>query len=281
MNVLRILIVLFSASLLFVTPVTAGPLRIALLSETTVSGDSIFLSNLLPPQASPELKSRAMNFLLGRAPALGSIRIIGHSSLTAALLDGDFVIDQFTIPEQVTVHRTNSGITKEDVARAINERLASADGGASYTLSPNDLEVDPPVVSAASHSGLEITEIAHDRALNCTRFRLRLRANPKIPPFYAWISSSKNGTAQPSDLLDLAVRTVSASTTPQSAPGVALVDPRRLASLHLHSANMTTVVLVRPLQTGQSGDTIRVRIPKSGKTLLAKVIGTDAVEAML
>jgi flagella basal body P-ring formation protein FlgA len=64
-----------------------------------------------------------------------------------------------------------------------------------------------------------------------------------------------------------------------SAKSVVLVDPRQLARLHLHSANSTMLLLVRPLQTGHINETIRVRLVASGRTLQAKVIAANSLDA--
>jgi flagella basal body P-ring formation protein FlgA len=58
-----------------------------------------------------------------------------------------------------------------------------------------------------------------------------------------------------------------------------LVDPRQFARLHLSSPSARMLLVVRPLQRGHLGETIRVRLLSSGKTLQARVAGKDSLEA--
>jgi len=52
-----------------------------------------------------------------------------------------------------------------------------------------------------------------------------------------------------------------------------------MASLRLQSQNSFASLSVRPLQPGFAGQIIRVRIPRNGHTLQARVIALDLLEA--
>ncbi len=280
MKILRIIGILLLASLIFVRPVTAGPLRIALLSETTIQGDSIFLSHLLPPGVPYEIHRRAMSLLLGSAPAPGQTRLLDRESLSASLNSASFELAQFFIPEFVTVRRTGVAISREIVARAINARLAARSSIAPTPNVKTELYAETPTFSASTDPDLVITEMSYDRTMGCNRFRLHSRTDPKVPPFYAWTPGDNTHASLSASVLETAPALVNAKGVGLGTAGVVIVEPGRMASLHLHSANLSTLLPVRPLQPGQNGDTIRVRFPKSGKTLFARVIGTDSVEAV-
>src|SRR5208283_1173930 len=81
----------------------AGPLRIALLADTTVQGDTILLSHLLPSNVPLELHLRAENISLGRAPDIGSVRSFSRESLLPALQETGLGASEFLIPERVAV----------------------------------------------------------------------------------------------------------------------------------------------------------------------------------
>src|SRR5271157_1615434 len=95
----------------------AGPLRIALLADTTIQGDTILLSHLLPSNIPLELRRRAENISLGRAPEIGSVRSFSRESLQAALEETGIDAAGFVIPERVAVRRDAHLLSMERLAR--------------------------------------------------------------------------------------------------------------------------------------------------------------------
>jgi hypothetical protein len=262
-------------------PVAAGPLRIVVLSETRIQSDTIFFSQLLPATATLELRAQGWKLNLGNAPAIGFCRRIGREVLNAALLSSNFHLEEFVVPESVTVRREGRSLTQQDVWHAIQARLPSGGSGPMREIRPDEVEMAAPTLSMASDPALFVTEMTYDRLLHSARFRLSSRTNPKIPPFYAWVSAMND---DPQGELHAASQAASfgpgAIITRGRATGVVLVEPSRMASLYLHSSNLSTMVRVRPLQPGQRDEIIRVRMPKNGKTLRARVVETDLVEAV-
>jgi hypothetical protein len=136
-----------------------------------------------------------------------------------------------------------------------------------------ELNVTIPEGSAA---GLMVASMKFDSGLGQARFLLRSRGNRKTPPFYAWCTFAGTGArAAVAQQNDARV----SSQSEESALGPVLVDVHRTANLYLHSEHSATVMRVRVLQNGHRDERVRVRLPLHGKTVEARVVGEDAVEA--
>jgi hypothetical protein len=127
-----------------------------------------------------------------------------------------------------------------------------------------------------SGTGLMVASMKFDSGLGQARFLLRLRGNRKAPPFYAWCTFA--GTGARAGAAEKRGATLS-SQSEESELGPVLVDVHREAKLYLHSEHSATVVLVRVLQNGHKDERVRVRLPMHGKTVEARVMGEDEVEA--
>lgn len=127
-----------------------------------------------------------------------------------------------------------------------------------------------------SRSAFVVAQIKYDPGLGQARFLLRSRTDPKAPPFYAWCTYQSDAAAKVQKQNN---RVNFSADDEQSSLGPVLVDVRREARLYLHSENSAIVVTVRPLQCGHKDERIHVRLPLNGKTLQARVVGEDALEA--
>jgi len=119
-------------------------------------------------------------------------------------------------------------------------------------------------------SALEVTQMTFDESIRRARFRLWPRNAPGTLPFYVTAPIRPEKSPQPIS---------GSSASALSANSAVLVEPRQLARLHLHSPNSTMLLVVRPLQPGHLNETIRVRLVASGRTLQAKVIGANSLDA--
>src|ERR1700682_2922218 len=63
----------------------AGGLRVTLLADAVVQGDTILLANLLPENASHALRTAAESISLGAAPQNGTARLFRRDAILAAL----------------------------------------------------------------------------------------------------------------------------------------------------------------------------------------------------
>lgn len=114
---------------------------------------------------------------------------------------------------------------------------------------------------------LQVISVRFDRVTNRQLYRLRSASSPV--PFVVSVKVSRPP----------AVPFQSARALPKRPSAPCLVDPRRLARLVLLSKDSEMVIEVRPLQKGDQGDIIRVRLPKNGRTFSARVTGPDSLQA--
>jgi hypothetical protein len=99
----------------------AAPPAWALLAEARVAGESIYLSDLLPAEATPGMREAAGKIRLGAAPPPG-----GTLTLTGERIAGllpEAARQQMVIPPHVLVHRASRPVTREEVVAAIQAAL--------------------------------------------------------------------------------------------------------------------------------------------------------------
>jgi hypothetical protein len=165
--------------------------------------------------------------------------------------------------------------SKADVLAAIQTAMASR--GYAFPNGACNAELELNVtIPEGSGARLVVAAMKFDSGLGQARFLLRIKGNRKAPPFYAWCAFS--GTAARGTVARKIGETVSAGSE-ESALGPVLVDVHRTASLYLHSEHSATLVRVRVLQSGHKDERVRVRLPLHGKTVEARVVGEDALEA--
>jgi hypothetical protein len=248
----------------------AGTLRIALLTHAQVLGDAVLLADFMPAHIPSRLRAIAESISLGSAPQIGSTRTFSRATLAAALEDVRLSRDSFLIPEFLTARRAGHFLTQQDVFTAIEAALTKNKNVPVPTLRPQDLTLESIIEVPEGPSTLEVTQMTFDESIRRARFRLWPRNASGTLPFYVTAPIKTEKSTQP-------VSGPNASVL--SAKSAILVDPRQLARLHLHSANSTMLLLVRPLQAGHLNETIRVRLVASGRTLQAKVIAANSLDA--
>jgi len=272
MNKPAALFVLFSVLFFPLARVHAGPRRIALLADTTIQSDTIFLSHLLPAVAPSEIRHRAENVVLGTAPEIGNLRALSREFLEASLQEADFQPESFELPEVAIVRREGRRIAKEDVLPVLQNYLDARSGGVPVKISLDEISLQASISVPQGATRLNVSEFAFDNLLGCARFRISSSSNPKAPPFYAWLSMPRAFHPGVTDRSHTSRDTSRAPNAPRP------VESRRLAVLYIHSENSSAMLSVRPLQGGSIGETIRVRVPANGHTLLARVTGLDRLE---
>lgn len=170
---------------------------------------------------------------------------------------------------------TAESASKAEVLAAIQTAMESRGYAFPKGACSQELELNV-TIPKGSGAGLMVASMKFDSGLGQARFLLRSRGNRKSPPFYAWCTFAGAGGRETVDQkIDVNVKLRSE----ESAIGPVLVDVRRTANLYLHSEHSATVMRVRVLQNGHMNEQVRVRLPLHGKTVEARVVGADAVEA--
>lgn len=253
----------------------ARSLRVVLLTDVEVQGDAILLSALFPASAPNGLRDAAARVLLGAAPQHGFTRRISGDAISLAIQDSGLPPSSFFVPETVTVRRTGRVLTRQEAWIAIQTFLAKHPASALRTLRVDDLTLGAAVNVSAQNPKLAVTRLTFDDTLHLATFRMRLE-DVAGGYFYvtARVPSGTSGLARPIS------NSASSPSSDSIGPGSnILVDPRESARLHLHSADSDMLLTVQPLQRGRLGETVRVRLRASGKTLQARVVDTNSLDA--
>ncbi len=167
-------------------------------------------------------------------------------------------------------------LTRADVLRAIRVSLQNNPRLDSSSIDFSTLEMSAQIAVPSADPQLEVTAISYDRALRRVRFRLWPRAVPSAVPFFATARLADSGVPPRAGAPSRGG--VAKSLNPQSA-GPVFIQAGRPAHLHLHSRDAEILLLVKPLQRGHLGDTVRVHIPATGATLQARVVAPGYLDA--
>jgi len=256
----------------------AGVVRVALLEHAQVRSDSVFLSDLLPTDIPNTLREAATKISFGAAPQNGTSRQISRASIVATLAENGLSPASFVVPEVLTVERSGHQVTREEVYSAIRQALDRNRFAELPSFQLEDLSLDATVFVPDDHPDLEVTQAAFDEFIGRARFRLWTRSAPEVHPFFATARiSTQFGSLSPASTP--ARSAVVSASSESSIAQPYLIESNRFARLQLHSLNANILLQVKALQRGRLGDVIRVRLPGNGKTLLARVIGSQSLNA--
>lgn len=268
----------------------------ALLAEARVAGESIYLSDLLPAEATPGMREAAGKIRLGAAPPPGGTLTLAGERIAGLLPEA--ARQQIVIPPHVLVHRSSRPVTREEVVAAIQAALrrngrpgrAAPETELGSELDPETVHFSPAVTVAATDAKLEVRRIDYDAALQQDRFLLASAADPRALPFLvlagrpsaARADSSAGGSDERRDARDLesALREARPSNNSAiSVGGIPLVEPKKIAKLHVVSGSMQMFLQVLPLEKGALDETVRVKVAGSGQILRGRVIAPGQLEA--
>jgi hypothetical protein len=257
---------------------TSGVLRVVLLTDAEVRGDTILLANLLPPNVPRALCDAAGKIVLGSAPQTGASRRLSQDAIIAAIQDAGMPPTSFVVPPTVTVHHTAHRLTPQDVWPAIQSFLEKHPVDQLGSLRPADLSLDASVATTGDIIKIAVTRLTFDAALRHASFRLRLQNVAGAQPVHVTARIPSPSADAPHPWFRQIA--MSHDVHPPAVDALVMVDPRQSARLRLHSTDSEMLLAVQPLQRGHLGETIRVRLRASGKTLQALVVGENALDAI-
>ena len=284
--------------------------KVALLGEVEVRDSSVFLSDFLPAQISASIRTPARKILIGSAPPPGAERVFEGDKIAARL--GPDLAAEISIPRQIVVHRTGRSISREEITAAIRSAL-TRNGFADSDVQPEDIRTLPEVVAVSDSPEIRVRRMEFDDSLKEARF---LMAQPGSLPFLVtaqmgdkllaavaareMLPSSTSGSgdspkesavagavdAEPdSRLRELVAERSRRDAVTDQVTGtlpigsITLVEPRKMATLCISSSAMQMLLDVTPLEKGSLNQTIRVKVPVTGKVLHARVVGEQRLSA--
>ncbi len=262
----------------------AAGTRWPLLAEVRVAGESIYLSDLLPSQTPPEIRDATGKISLGAAPQPGGTLIFSGEKIAGLVPEA--ARNEILIPPQVVVHRSDRLLTRAEVVAALRASLQSTRLPGASNMEPEDVHFSAPVHVSSADARLEVRRIDFDATLKQARFLLASAADRRALPFLVTAglrSNTQNTSGDSGQILsapqNLAGGNREAYSAKVSSEEIPLVEPRRLARLHVSSGSMQMLLDVVPLERGALHETVRVRLPGSGKILRGQVIAPGQLEA--
>ncbi len=257
----------------------AAGAKTTLMRDVVVSGESIYLSDLLPESSPVAVRVSAQEILVGTSPQPGSTRVLSSSEIVR-LLNGGNLLSRVDVPDQIVVHRLGHLITRDDVAVAIRNALTRNQDFGNARIKPEDVRLSARVTTLSENPDLRVTRIELDRSLREMKFWLVSVTEPTLRPFIATTKSylQTGYEIQPQTNAEGSRSNLKSSRPVSPAP--VLVEAGKIATLHLVSGpEMQMYLTVISLERGTLGQTIRAKIQQTGKILNAHVAGPNQLEA--
>ena len=304
----RLAILLGMLNLVF-APLGSAASKIALVTEVNVVADAIVLADLLPSGGMAErVREVARGVELGSTPQLGTPRRLRGAAIAVAIEQSGLRADDFAIPDVIVVERAGRPLDGVEILATIQAAvgefsLSSGGEAAVLAMRPEDMLWDTALRVALGDAGLQVREMFVDLSTRRASFRLVTNSGTGVEfAVLGRIAAKADEVREISQsALPISGRTElhrfvgpkRDSNVSESAriPGKARVSDQflnlpvaiaagGLAQIWLHSENSSIVMLVKALQAGRVGETIRVRLPQSGRTMRAVVTGPAELEAI-
>ena len=245
--------------------------RVRLRADVTVEDKTVRLSDLLPDNAGTQLKAAAESLSLGRAPQIGSLRVLTASELRHLIVETPLSRAEIEIPEQVVVRRIGWQVETENITRGLaHSKLTRA-----LDFSKAKIVLPPGFTTAIANPQFEVTAVnsssEHQRQLVSMRCRERGACGSFLVEL---LNVAAEGV--PSRELKLACEKVSEPSL-SSAPGPVLVRPGRLALLVIEGDGIRITQPVMPLKSARLGEVVRVSDPRTHRSWLAQASGNGTL----
>lgn len=263
----------------------------ALLSEARVAGNAIYLSDLLPTQASPELRAEAAKIRLGSAPRPGGSVTLDSNAIAAAAIPVT-TRREFSVPPQIIVHRFARLVTQDEVVAALNTALKANSFPGNPVIDGDEVHYSAQVKVAADDALLHVRRVDFDSSIQQARFLVVTGADPRALPFLvtARLRSNADGPNAGNETASImASGTVSRMASgrsedplhsdPQLDQADVVIPKGTPGRLRIISGSMQMIVDVIALEPGALRQTIHVRVPGSGRVLRGQVVAPGHLEA--
>jgi hypothetical protein len=290
------------------------PPRVQIQNVVQVAGESVKLSDLLPPDAPGGLGEVCRQIVLGDAPLAASQRVISRVQIEQQLRQFPSALKRLEIPDRVIVTRQRRRLSSGEILAAIETFMAREDARALWVPNLAGLNLQAPVFVTEPDPGLEVRRIESDRVERKTRFLLWTSKEAQALPFYVTVEGLREtadrvpsgqaptSSGPPTDahlgsqqtaahlayapgLLEgrspRATARPGQSTQPATSSPIVLVAAGKPAKLVVEMATLRLTVRVTPLQSGVQGQIIRVRNQDTQRVLEGEVVGIDLLRATL
>lgn len=249
-----------------------------------VVGEAIFLSDLLPPGAAPELREIAKTVDFGRSPLPGSLRALGRAEILRRLSRQRISLADMKIPEKIVVYRAAPSLDRETVRVAVAAFLRQREWQEAEMPTSAMLEWSGTWAEPPAPASLQVDAADWDAAQQALQFRVRcadqsqrgsflVRAIPTAALQEVWRSRFSSPELSRPASPRVASRQSAASPEP------ALAQPGESAILLLERAGIRISMPVVCLERGVRQQQIRVREQQGHRVFRAEVVGVGRLRA--
>jgi hypothetical protein len=287
--------------------------RIRIPKFAEVQGETIRLSDLLPPDAPADLEQLAARIALGDSPEPARQRVLSKDQIELQLREFPSIREQLELPERLIVFCKQRRLSPDEIWTAIESFLAAEGLSAMGALLKKLPTYQAAVFVTKQDAGLVVKQMEPDRVRRQVRFLLWTSNEPQVLPFYVTLEEppgtagglwSSHADAAPA--ANLAVnpeglgKTEEESftrlllgsrsgvpahkarlTPPVAPPAIILVSKGNPAKLVVETQTLRMTTLVTPLESGAKGQVIRVKNLDTQRVFKAEVVGKDLLQAEL
>ena len=253
--------------------------RTQVRTDVTVATPSFALADLLMPGTCHELLAKAADVRLGATPARGSTRVFEGEFARAALqklierpLDPNTRFEMDEIPERITIH-PKAGRSCRDLLSDLERERSPESGLNSYfeTVQENQRVADVDCGGAdgvvPEEATLRVTKEIYDPALKQRLLFVRCWRFADCVPFIVRIRIADAGDVSPR------IGASPVETAPAKATRKNLyIRAGQRATLVWEESGIRSMVLVTCLDSGELGDSVRVRLSRQPKGTFHAVV---------
>jgi hypothetical protein len=261
---------------------------VQLRDAVEVKQSRVWLSDLLPPDASPALRKVSATIQLCSAPQPGSVRVLEGEQITARLDGQAEMLRQLAIPPRITVRYAGWPIAEERVRLAISEFLGQQvlheARGRLELPDAARLEWSRPLTVKEQNPQLEVVGLDWDNRQKSIQVRLRCSTRASCGSFLVHVVFPRSIAEQWRQRLALGSDLNSpgdGTQSPATGDGAVLAEKGKPATLVLDDGSVRLSVRVICLQRGVLNQEIRVVEAKSRHVFHAEVVGAGLLHASL
>jgi len=287
--------------------------RIRIPKFAEVQGDTIRLSDLLPPDAPADLEQIGARIALGDSPDPACQRVLSKDQIELQLREFPSVREQLELPERLIVFCKQRRLSPDEIWTAIDGFLAAEGLSATGAVLQRLPSYQATVFVTKQDPGLVVKRMDPDRVRRQIRFLLWTSNEPEVLPFYVtveepprnagrlWSSQADAGPAanlavNPEGIWKTEEQSVAGlligsrsgvpahragSTLTVASPALILVTKGKPAKLVVETQTLRMTALVTPLESGAQGQVIRVRNLDTQRVFNAEVVGEGLLQAEL
>lgn len=320
MRSVKFFIMLFCAGLLVAVPQLASSGgAIALNDKVEAYQPILTLAEMLPRSSDAAVRAQAASIAFGLAPDPGAIRHLTRAEIVTRLSSAaPDLIQELSIPPQVTVTRFSRAITRVELLAAIQSALKQQGDEDANAIHTDNLDYALPIYVTTDDPGLQVTGIGFDSRRRETWFRIRAAKDPALVPFAVYLQGNIElpvlvarreiaaGQRVSTEDFQMASRKVegewfgSRMTAAQVAglsarqtihagepinrsmfAAVMLVRSGHPAALILQGARFRATITVTPMQSGAMGQIVRAHGADPRNLYKGKVVGPDELYAVM